>query len=68
MRRRLGRAHDRLRRNADKGSLFDLKQDTADDIARVMVNSVTDYKVEQIQKALSKARKAKKAKQAAPAG
>jgi hypothetical protein len=52
---------------AEEGSLFDLKNDTADDIAMVIVNNVSEYKVKAIIAALSAWVKDKK-KQPAPAG
>jgi hypothetical protein len=49
------------------GSLFDLKQDTADDIGRVIVDTLSDYKAEQIEQAIKKARTARK-RRPTPAG
>ena len=49
----------------DDGSLFDLKNDTPDQIAQTIVAHATDYKVEALVKALTEHRKRKRQK---PAG
>jgi hypothetical protein len=51
----------------DEGSLFDLKNDSAEDIALVIVNSVSEHKVKALIAALTVWVKGKK-KQPAPAG
>ena len=52
-------------KSKDDGSLFDLKTDTPDVIARVIVAHATDNKVDQLLKALTEQRKRKRQK---PAG
>src|SRR5262249_30904655 len=49
--RELASMHDKLARK-DDGSLFDLKNDTADAIAQTIVANITDHKVEALVKAL----------------
>jgi hypothetical protein len=52
---RMKRELDRLKAQDNAGSLFDLKAEPAAQIARVIVNTVTDYKADQIDKALGAA-------------
>lgn len=59
---------DRLRRMAGEGSLFDLKRDTAEQIGRVILNTIGENKVTQLIKTLSDGQKEKRRKRAAHAG
>jgi hypothetical protein len=42
------------------GSLFDLKRDSADNIAGVIASTCTDYKTDKIERGLARRRKARK--------
>jgi hypothetical protein len=59
---------DRLRRVADEGSLFDLKRDSVESIARVILNTIGDDKIGRLVKELSDGRKEKQRRRAAHAG
>jgi hypothetical protein len=55
----LSEENHRLKQAADSGSLFDLRKDTINDIARVIVSNVSESRADEIARAIRRAVKAK---------